>query len=65
MRTVSIFVCHDDFEQAYLQRCNQNIDAYDTYFLVRLCCPENVLLKLCCSVCVTAGKELKKKNTRR
>ena len=34
MRTISFFVCHDDFEQAYVQQCRHNLDAY---FLVRLC----------------------------
>ena len=27
MRTVSIFVCHDDFEEAYVQWCHHNLDA--------------------------------------
>ena len=27
---VSIFVCHDDSEQAYVQRCHHNLDALES-----------------------------------
>ena len=32
---VSIFVCHDDFEQAYVQRCYHNLDALESRFVFR------------------------------
>ena len=39
----SIFVCHDDFEQAYVQRRHCELDVY---FVVRLCRPVHLLASL-------------------
>ena len=35
MRTVSTFLRHDDFEQAYVQRCHHKLNAQNGYFVVR------------------------------